>query len=370
MNDRIPVLDLSPEINRLWPDLLQAFERVMKSGAFINGPDVSAFERECATYLGVKHAVGMNSGTDALFIGLEALGVKPGDEVITTGFTFFATAEAISRVGATPVFVDIDPETFNIDTRRIEDHITEKTKAIIPVHLFGHSCEMDSILSLASKYKLKVLEDCAQSFSGEFRGKKLGSLGDAGSYSFFPSKNLGGFGDGGLFTTNDDQIAEQARIIRSHGSRKKYYNEVLGYNSRLDTLQAALLRVKLPHIDEQSEKRRKVACHYAELLQDINDLVTPIEQSYARHVFHQYTVRIKGGKRDALQSALKEAGIETMVYYPVPMHKLPIYSEKIEKLPESERAAQEVLSLPIWPEASVDVLTRVRDSIRQFMGTK
>jgi dTDP-4-amino-4,6-dideoxygalactose transaminase len=229
---------------------------------------------------------------------------------------------------------------------------------------------MDSILSLASKYKLKVLEDCAQSFSGEFRGKKLGSLGDAGSYSFFPSKNLGGFGDGGLFTTNDDQIAEQARIIRSHGSRKKYYNEVLGYNSRLDTLQAALLRVKLPHIDEQSEKRRKVACHYAELLQDINDLVTPIEQSYARHVFHQYTVRIKGGKRDALQSALKEAGIETMVYYPVPMHKLPIYSEKIEKLPESERAAQEVLSLPIWPEASVDVLTRVRDSIRQFMGTK
>lgn len=350
MKHHIPVLDLSPEINKLWPDLKAAFERVMHSGAFINGPDVQAFEQECAAYLGVKHAIGMNSGTDALFIGLEALGVGPGDEVITTPFTFFATAEAISRVGATPVFVDIDPETYNINTNKIEEKITKKTKVIIPVHLFGHACEMDKILSLAKTYRLKVLEDCAQCFSGEFRGRKLGAIGDAGAYSFFPSKNLGGFGDGGLMTTNDDQVAERARMIRSHGSRKKYFNEVVGYNSRLDTLQAAMLRVKLPHIDQQSEGRRRVAREYSEHLRNIPGLVAPTEKDYAKHVFHQFTVRVQSGKRDQIQAALKSKGIETMIYYPVPMHKLPIYSHMTVALPNSELAAAEVLSLPIWPE--------------------
>jgi dTDP-4-amino-4,6-dideoxygalactose transaminase len=367
MQSRIPVLDLQPEINALWPELVQAFERVMKTTAFINGPDVQAFEQECAKYLGVKHAVGMNSGTDALFIGLEALGISCGDEVITTPFTFFATAEAISRVGATPVFVDIDPETFNIDVTKIEEKITSKTKAIIPVHLFGQASEMDAILSLAKKYGLKVLEDCAQCFSGEFKGKKLGSLGDAGAYSFFPSKNLGGFGDGGLFTTNDDQVAERARMIRSHGSKKKYYNEVVGYNSRLDTLQAALLRVKLPHIDKQSEGRRRIASTYNEALKHVRGVVTPTEQTYGKHVFHQYTIRVTGGKRDHLQMALKEHGIETMIYYPVPMHKLPIYSGMSVSLPKSELAASEVLSLPIWPEATNDVIGRVVEKIKEAL---
>jgi dTDP-4-amino-4,6-dideoxygalactose transaminase len=368
MQNRIPVLDLNPEISALWPELVQAFERVMKTTAFINGPDVQAFEQECANYLGVKHAVGMNSGTDALFIGLEALGVLCGDEVITTPFTFFATAEAISRVGATPVFVDIDPETFNIDVTKIEEKITSKTKAIIPVHLFGHACEMDSILSLAKKHGLKVLEDCAQCFSGEFKSRKLGSLGDAGAYSFFPSKNLGGFGDGGLFTTNDDQVAERARMIRSHGSKKKYYNEVVGYNSRLDTLQAALLRVKLPHIDKQSDGRRRVANIYSEHLKNIPGVVPPTEKAYAKHVFHQYTIRIKAGRRDQIQMALKEHGIETMIYYPVPMHKLPIYSGMKVALPNAEQAASAVLSLPIWPELQESTIKFVCDSVERALN--
>jgi dTDP-4-amino-4,6-dideoxygalactose transaminase len=245
----IPVYDPLPEVEALWEELQAAALRVLRSGRYILGPEVEAFEEEVAAYLGVKHAIGANSGTDALVIALRALGVGPGDEVITTPFTFFATAEAISLVGATPVFVDIDPRTFNINPDLIPSAITPRTKAILPVHLYGLPAEMDPILEIARSHGLKVLEDCAQAFGATYKGKKVGTLGDAGAFSFFPTKNLGGFGDGGLIATNSDEVAERARMLRAHGSRRKYYNEAIGYNSRLDALQAALLRVKLPRVD-------------------------------------------------------------------------------------------------------------------------
>ncbi len=249
---KIPILDLKPEIDALWDEFNAAFQRVLRDGHFIMGADVLAFEREAASYLGVKHAIAMNSGTDALLIGLRALGVGPGDEVITTPFTFVATAEAATNLGATPVFVDIDPRTYNLDTALLEAAITPRTKAIIPVHLYGHAAEMDAVMAVAEKHGLKVLEDVAQAFSGEHRGRKLGAIGHAGAFSFFPSKNLGAFGDGGLLVTNDDAVAEAARMLRVHGAKRKYYNEVPGYSSRLDTLQAAMLRVKLPHVEAAS----------------------------------------------------------------------------------------------------------------------
>lgn len=347
---KIPVLDLTPEIEALWDELVAAIQGVLKSGQFIMGPNVKAFEQEVAAYLGVKHAIGVNSGTDALVIALRALGIGPGDEVITTPFTFFATAEAISQVGATPVFVDIDPKTFNINPELIEPAITPRTKAILPVHLYGQAADMDPIMALAEKYNLKVIEDTAQAFGGEYKGRKLGTIGDAGCFSFFPSKNLGAFGDGGLIATNDDEIAEVARMLRIHGAKKKYYNEMVGYNSRLDEIQAAILRVKLPHIDEWNEARRQVAQRYNELLKDVPGIVTPCEAPYARHVYHQYTTRVTVGDRNKVKQFLTEHGIGTMVYYPVPLHKQPIYTDENHDLPEVEKVAGEVLSLPIWPQ--------------------
>src|SRR5690554_750531 len=319
----IPILDLGPEIEQLWDELSAAFQRVMRSGQFIGGPEVQAFEREVADYLGVKHAVGVNSGTDALVIGLRALGVGAGDEVITTPFSFFATAESISNVGATPVFVDVDERTFNIDPGLIEAAITPRTKAILPVHLYGRPAEMDAILAVAERHGLKVIEDCAQSFGARYRGtRQTGTMGHVGAYSFFPSKNLGAFGDGGLVATDDDHIAEQARMLRAHGSKRKYHNEVLGYNSRLDALQAAFLRVKLPHVDAWNEGRRATARRYGELLADVPGVVTP--EIVDGHVFHQYTVRLLGNDRDQVQKRLSDAGIGTMVYYPVPQDRLPV----------------------------------------------
>jgi dTDP-4-amino-4,6-dideoxygalactose transaminase len=343
---RIPVYDPLPEVDFLWPELEEAFRRVMRSGRYILGPEVEAFEKEVASYLGVKHAIGVNSGTDALVIALRALGVGPGDEVITTPFTFFATAEAISLVGATPVFVDIDPRTFNINPDLIPSAITPRTKAILPVHLYGLPAEMDPILEIARSHGLKVLEDCAQAFGATYRGKKVGTLGDAGAFSFFPTKNLGGFGDGGLIATNSDEVAERARMLRAHGSRRKYYNERVGYNSRLDALQAAFLRVKLRHVDAWNEARRQVASRYNELLAGLPGLVLP--EVSPGHVFHQYTVRVLGG-RDRVAEALAREGVGTMVYYPVPLHRLPVYAHMGAALPEAERAAREVLSLPMGP---------------------
>jgi dTDP-4-amino-4,6-dideoxygalactose transaminase len=364
----IPILDLKPQYETLKLSIQDAVNRVLESGQFVMGPEVRAFEREAARYLSTRYAIGVNSGTDALFISLRALGVGPGDEVITTPFTFFATAEAISHVGATPVFADIDRRTFNIDPALIEEKITPHTKVILPVHLFGHAVDMAPILALAEKYDILILEDVAQAFGGKYQGRQLGTIGDVGAYSFFPSKNLGACGDGGLIATNDSKLAELARMLRVHGAKEKYRNEVVGYNSRLDELQAAILRVKLPYIDQWNAERRRVAEQYNELLEDLPAVETPIEAAYAEHVYHQYTMRIMNGRRDEMKKKLVKAGISTMVYYPIPVHELPIYSYLKFDLPQACKAASEVLSLPIWPQISRTVQERVADSLREVLA--
>ena len=364
MIDYIPILDLRPQYESLKLEIHAAITKVLERGDFIMGEEVRLFEQEVATYLGVKHAIGMNSGTDALFIGLRALGIGVGDEVITTSFSFFATAEAISHVGATPVFVDINENTFNLDPNLLEAAITERTKAIIPVHLYGRPCDMGKIMALAQKYNLKVLEDCAQSFGARYmagcsscdgscnsdalKNRFTGSIGDAGAFSFFPSKNLGAYGDGGMLVTNDDDVAELTRKLRSHGSIKKYHNEMIGYNSRLDTLQAAILRVKLPHLDAWNTARRNVATRYGQLLENTAGIKTP--EISDGHVFHQYTLRVLNQSRDEFQVQLQKSGVGTMIYYPIPQEQLPLYRENFLKLPISTRIASEVLSIPIYPE--------------------
>ncbi len=360
---KIPILDLQPQIQFHWEEFSAAFQRVMHSGLFILGPEERAFEDECATYLGVKHTIGLNSGTDALYIALRALGIGPGDEVITTPFTFFATVEAISHVGATPIFVDIEEDSFNLNPELVESVITSRTKAIIPVHIFGRPCDMNRLLSIAMKHGLKVVEDCAQSFGAASNGKQSGSMGAFGCFSFFPTKNLGAFGDGGLLATSDDLLAAEARMLRAHGSREKYHNEAVGYNSRLDELHAAMLRVKLPHLDSWNQKRRTVAEAYHSVLSMVEGLVLP--EVIPGHVFHQFTVRVKGGRRDAVQEALRTHGVSTMVYYPVPVHRLKLYRESYANIscPVAEATAREVLSLPIWPELSLQDLNVITKAV-------
>ncbi|MBS3966116.1 MAG: DegT/DnrJ/EryC1/StrS family aminotransferase [Truepera sp.] len=358
---KIPVLDLSPEIDSLWDELNAALQRVLRSGQFILGPEVKAFEEEVAAYLGVKHAIGVNSGTDALIIGLRALGIGPGDEVITTPFSFFATAESISNVGAKPVFVDVEEGSFNLDPGLIEEKITPRTKAIMPVHLFGRPCELDAVMAIAKRHRLKVIEDCAQSFGARYRGRQTGTIGDLGAFSFFPSKNLGTYGDGGLVTTNDDAVAELARMLRAHGSKKKYHNQLLGYNSRLDSLQAAILRVKLPRIDGWNEQRREVVGRYNQLLADVPGVITP--ELTDGHVFHQYTIRLSAN-RDEVQARLERQGVSTMVYYPIPQDRLPVYHGQYPANPVSDRLAQQVLSLPIWPSLSAECQERVTGALQ------
>ncbi len=376
---KIPVLDLKPQYEALKEEIQSAINRVLESGQFIMGPDVKLFEQEVAEYLGVKHAIGVNSGTDALVIGLRAAGIGEGDEVITTPFSFFATAESISNVGAKPVFADIDPNSFNIAPEAIKAKITPRTKGIMPVHLYGCPAAMGQIMDIAQEHGLKVVEDCAQSFGARYygncpscgdrcqektrqaiKGKHTGSIGDVGAYSFFPSKNLGAYGDGGMVATNDDQVAEVARMLRVHGAKKKYHNEVLGYNSRLDTLQAAILRVKLPYLEQWNEGRRKVAKTYNELLANVEGIITP--ELADGHVFHQYTIRVLDGKRDKVKEYLAEQGIGSMVYYPVPQDQLPVYKGQYSKMPVSDLLRTEVLSLPIWPElerCNIDLMIKV-----------
>jgi dTDP-4-amino-4,6-dideoxygalactose transaminase len=350
---QIPILDLQPQIEAHWDEFNTAFQRVLRSGHFILGPEEQAFEQEAAAYLGTKHAIGLNSGTDALFIALRALGIGPGDEVITTPFTFFATAEAISHVGATPVFVDIEEASFNLDLDLVERAITPRTKAIIPVHLFGRPCDMDRLMALAEAHRLKVVEDCAQAFGATWKGRKVGTFGSFGCFSFFPTKNLSAFGDGGMLTTDDDDLAAEARMLRAHGSRKKYYNEAVGYNSRLDELHAAMLRVKLPHIDRWNAQRREVAALYHEAFAHHSAFVLP--EIVDGHVFHQFTIRLKDGRRDQIQATLANNGIQTMIYYPVPVHRLKLYLESHSRTscPIAEQASTEVISLPVWPELKV-----------------
>lgn len=364
---KIPILDLKPQYQTIKAEIHQAIDRVLESGHYILGTEVQQFEQEAASYLGVKHAVGVNSGTDALVIGLRSAGIQEGDEVITTPFSFFATAESISNVGAIPIFADVEANSFNINPDAIRKQITARTKAILPVHLYGQPAAMGQIMEIAEEYDLKVIEDCAQSFGAryysncrscqgscsektqqELYGKQTGTMGDVGAFSFFPSKNLGSYGDGGLIVTNNDAIAQTARMLRAHGARKKYHNEVLGYNSRLDTIQAAILRVKLQYIDQWNQGRFRVAKRYNELLADIANVMLP--EWVEGHVFHQYTVRILGGKRDRAQEKLAAAGIGSMVYYPVPQDRLPVYEGQYPTSHVSEMLAEQVLSLPMWAE--------------------
>ena len=361
---QIPPLDLLPEIDLLWSEIQTAIAGVIRSGQFVLGPQVRAFEHEMAECLSVKHAVACNSGTDALVLALRALGIGPGDEVITTPFTFYATAEAISLVGAKPVFVDIEPRTFNIDPNQIPGALTRRTKAIVPVHLFGHAADMDPILEIARKRGLAVVEDVAQAFDGRYRGRPLGSLGQASAFSFYPTKNLGAFGDAGLLATNDDDVAELARKLRTHGSVKRDQNELIGYNSRLDEIQAAILRIKLPHVEGWNARRQATAANYCRLLSDVKGLVLPPVEDYADHVFNQFTVRITGDARDAVQKSLTESGIGTNVYYSVPVHRLPVYAGHRCDLPVADSAAREVLSLPMGPLLSDAAIGRVVDALR------
>jgi len=372
---KIPILDLKPQYESIKEEIRVAIDTVLESGQFIIGPAVQKFEASAAEYLGAKYAIGVNSGTDALVIGLRAMDIGFGDEVITTPFSFFATAESISNVGAKPVFVDVQESSFNLDPLLIEAAITPRTKAIMPVHLYGNPCSMGQIMEIADKYGLKVIEDCAQAFGATYhgnclevsgttlQGKRVGTIGEVGAFSFFPTKNLGAYGDGGLVVTDDEQIADLARMLRTHGSRKKYHNEMLGYNSRLDALQAAILQVKLGHIDRWNQQRRQVADTYNQLLDGVGEVVTP--EISAGHVFHQYTVRVLNGKRDLVQQYLTEAEIGTMVYYPVPQDRLPIYAGQYEPNPVSDRLAMEVLSLPIWPELGLNVIQAVVDVLNK-----
>ncbi|MBY0372155.1 DegT/DnrJ/EryC1/StrS family aminotransferase [bacterium] len=361
---RIPILDLREEIQAHRQEFLGAFESVLDSGQFILGPNVGALEKEFASYLGVKHAIACNSGTDALIIGLRALGVQPGDEVLTTPFSFFATAEAVSLIGAVPVFADIEPESFNLDPQQLEKYLTPKTKALIPVHLFGHSADMRPISDFAKRHGLKVLEDVAQATGAEYKGQKVGALGDLSAFSFFPTKNLGAFGDGGMMATDDDSAAELCRMLRMHGSRRRYYNEMIGYNSRLDEMQAAFLRVKLKYLDKANEDRRQAAARYREVLQDIPGVTVPSEASYTKHVYHQYTIRISEGRRDRVQEKLQAQGITTMLYYPVPLHRLPMYDVPSRSFEQAEKAAGEVMSLPLWPTIDPHTQLEIASAIR------
>ncbi len=383
-------LDLKSEYKSIKKEIDAAIRKVLDNSRFIGGKEVESFEKEMAKFCGIKYAIGVNSCTDALFLSLKALGIGPKDEVITTPFTFISTAETIANLGAKPVFVDIDPETFNIDSSKIGEKITKKTKAILPVHLFGQMADMDEIMKIAKKYGLYVIEDAAQAIGAEIKSKvkspacakasagrqklkvmKAGSIGDCGCFSFFPSKNLGAYGDGGMITTNNKNLANKIRLLRNHGSspKEKYKNLILGTNSRLDTIQAAILRVKLKHLKEWNKKRGEKAAYYTNQFSRLGKLTTPYITPGNTHIFHQYTIRIKNGKRDKLKKYLKKEGMSTMTYHPLPLHLQPAFKYlgyKKGDFPEAEKAAKEVLSLPIYPELANKQIKFIVNSIKNF----
>lgn len=347
----IPILDLKRQYDKIGKEIEKEVVEVLRSGSYILGKHNKALEEELAEYVGTKHSVALNSGTDALHLALRALDIGPGDEVITVAFTFVATTEAIGIVGAKPVFVDIDPDTFNIDAEKIENAITPKTKAIIPVHLYGQPCNMDVIMDIAHKHDLFVIEDCCQAIGAKFKNQMVGSFGDAGCFSFFPTKNLGAMGDGGLLTTNSQLIKDRVIALRNHGGAIRYYHDEIGVNSRLDEVQAAILRIKFKHIDDWNKKRRENAYRYNELFKDYADVQTPQELDDTYCVYHQYTVKIPN--RDEVHKLLTEAGIGAMLYYPVPLHlqKVHAYLGVGEgSLPITEDNTKLVISLPMFPE--------------------
>ena len=364
----IPIVDLKAQYESIKDEINEAIQRVLGSGHFVLGPNVKALEKEVAVYCQCRYGVGVASGTDALRLSLHALGIGPGDEVITTPFTFIATANTISHTGAVPVFVDVDPRTYNVDPAKIEKAITERTRAILLVHLYGQPTAMRAIMEIARRYGLRVIEDCAQAIGAEYRGRRVGSFGDVGCLSFYPTKNLGAYGDGGMVVTNDAEIAERVDVLRRQGGRVKYHAELLGFNSRLDELQAAILRVKLRHLDEWIEARCQRAHRYNELLNPhrtshITNLTTPHEDGDVRHVYYLYTIRAP--RRDELWGYLKGQGISAMVYYPLSLHRQKLYHDLgygEVSLPQSERAEREVLSLPMHPfltDAEVETVVEI-----------
>jgi len=368
----IPLVDLEAQYTSIREEVDAAVRRVFQSGQYILGPEVTAFEHEMAAYCGTKYAVGVASGTDALHLALLACGIKPGDEVITTPFTFIATAESIAKCGAKPVFVDIDLRTYNIDPAQIEPKITTKTKAVLPVHLYGQPADMDPILELARKHNLKVIEDCAQSLGAEYKGKKVGSFGDAGCLSFFPSKNLGACGDGGMVVTNDPHVAETVRILRVHGSKASYQHVMHGFNSRLDAIQAAILRVKLKHLDEWNEARRNKGALYSKLLEHMDGIEPPYVAQNCKCSCNYYTIRVKDSRlsRDDLRNHLESRGIQTAIYYPLSLHLQQVYAylgHKPGDFPRSEQAQKQVLSLPMYPELPEEQIEEIASEIKSFV---
>jgi len=367
----VPLLDLNQQNQPLAAELKDTFARVLDSSQFILGPEVTEFERQVAAGVGATHAIGVSSGTDALLLSLMALDIGPGDEVLCPSFTFFATAGSVSRTGATPVFVDSLDDDFNLDLEDAARRVTDKTKAIIPVHLFGQAADMDAVQRLASAHDLMVLEDAAQSMGTQFGEKKAGTMGDLCAFSFFPSKNLGGFGDGGMITTNDDALAERVRILRVHGGVPKYYHKAIGGNFRLDPLQAALLRAKLGHLPVYIAKRRANAATYLERLAESapvreGRLLLPSEMSGRTHTWNQFTLRVTNGKRDALMEHLAANQIGSAIYYPVPLHRQECFSNLAgveARLPICEKMADEVLSIPIYPELSTEQFDHVINTI-------
>ncbi|MCE0484599.1 MAG: DegT/DnrJ/EryC1/StrS family aminotransferase [Methylacidiphilales bacterium] len=389
----VNLLDLKPQNNALESELREAFTRVFHSGHFILGPEVDSFEQSLAAFTGAKYALGVSSGTDAILVALMALGIGPGNEVLCPSFTFFATAGCVARVGATPVFVDSCPVCFNLDLRDAERRMTSRTKAILPVHLFGQSADMDGVLNLAWKHNLRVIEDTAQAMGATYRGKQAGTLGDFGTVSFFPTKNLGALGDAGAILTNDSELYARARMLRMHGMEPKYHHALVGGNFRLDALQAAFLSVKLPHFNGYTEARRRNAALYTERLSQLPDvrmsrpedccclqpyavddfdrIVLPIAYPFNGHIWNQFTLRVPGfGRRDALRAHLTARGIGTEIYYPIPLHEQACFSHlgyKPEDFPWAHRLAGEVISLPIYPELPVEQIEQVCSAIAEFL---
>jgi len=360
----IQMVDTKTQYLKIKDEIDTAIQSVIDSTQFIHGPAVKCFESNVEKYLGAKHAIGCASGTDALQIAMMALDIKPGDEILTTPFTFVATTETIAILGAVPVYVDIDPKSYNMDVSKIEAKITSKTKAIMPVHLYGQPCDMDPIMDIAKKHKLYVIEDAAQAFGAQYNGKMICTIGDIGCISFYPSKNLGAFGDGGMITTNNDTLAEKIRMIISHGSKKKYYHETLGVNSRLDSIQAAILDVKLKYLDKYCQARLDAAMKYNEKFKGIFE--TPFIMPGVKHIFHQYSIRVKN--RDKMMEFLKSQGIPSMIYYPVPLHMQEAYKYdyKPGDYPVSEEIAKDIISLPMHTELTDEQIDFIASKVIEF----
>jgi len=375
----IPPLDLKRQYQAIGADVSAAVLEVLASGAYIGGPIVQNFEQQFATYVGTTACVGCNSGTDALYLALRAMNIGAGDEVITTPFTFIATAETISGVGAKPVFVDIDLATFNLDLSQLAAAITPRTKAIMPVHLFGNPVDMTKLMSIATQHHLTVIEDCAQATGAKWQGKPVGSIGHFGCFSFFPTKNLGACGDGGAITLNDARLAADLQMFREHGSRQRYYHEAIGVNSRLDAIQAAILRVKLPHLDLWNQQRSAVATRYQQLLANIPGIITPQVTSGGESAWNQYTIRVvaptgtdAAAHRDRVRASLQEAGVISMIYYPLPLHLQAVYQDlgyPVGSFPNTERVSHEVLSLPMFPELTFEEQQRVVYALKDAIDT-